>query len=122
MQSTLNLEVTKSAFCIHFCHSEFIYVQPFSRFHNVSTILRNYLEHYNGEGYPDGLIGKKIPLGARILVVADAYGSMIDKRPYKQALTHQEAIAELQRYSNDQFDPVVVDAFIRRKGNGGKKR
>lgn len=92
------------------------YVRPISRFNNVSKILRNYREHYNGYGYPDGLKGIDIPLGARILAVADAYGSMIDERSYKQALTHQEAITELQRCSDNQFDPVVVDAFIRRIG------
>lgn len=69
-------------------------------------------ERYNGKGYPRGLKGKDIPLLARILAVADAYSSMTAERPYRKALTKDEAIEELKKQSGKQFDPDIVSAFI----------
>lgn len=74
--------------------------------------IRHHHEHFDGEGYPDGLSRDQIPLGARIIAVADAYQAMVCDRPYRQALTRQQAIDELQLSSGTQFDPVVVAAFI----------
>lgn len=87
------------------------FIKPLPRFRMVGTIIRNFREHYNGKGYPDGLSGEQIPVGARILAVVDAYQSMINKRAYKDSLTPELAMAELVRCSNQQFDPRVVDAF-----------
>jgi hypothetical protein len=68
-------------------------------------------ERFNGGGYPHGLRGNEIPLGARIVAVADAYHAMVHDRPYKPAQTHEEALAELQRHAGTQFDPDMVDLF-----------
>ena len=69
-------------------------------------------ERYDGSGYPKGLAGDEIPLLARILTVADSYDAMTSKRPYKEAKTFYEAIEELRRSQNSQFDPVIANAFI----------
>ncbi|MBU1427287.1 phosphohydrolase, partial [bacterium] len=67
---------------------------------------------YNGKGYPDGLSGENIPLGARILAVADAYDAMKSDRPYRRALTEETAIQELKRGSGTQFDSKIVEIFL----------
>lgn len=75
-------------------------------------MVRHHHEHYDGAGYPDGLAKEKIPLGARILAVADAFQAMISDRPYRRALTTDQALAELQMSSGTQFDPEIVETFI----------
>jgi two-component system, cell cycle response regulator len=79
----------------------------------VATLVRASHEHYDGNGYPDGLRGEDIPLGARIVSVCDAYDAMTSERPYKGAMTPAEALAELRRCAGTQFDPAVVAAFCR---------
>lgn len=69
-------------------------------------------EMYDGTGYPAGLQGERIPLGARIFAVADTYDAMTSVRPYRQPLSHAEALAEIERCRGSQFDPRVVDAFF----------
>ncbi len=76
----------------------------------VPVVLHHH-ERFNGTGYPHGLRGQEIPLGARIVAVADAYHAMVHKRPYKEALTHDEAIDELRRHAGTQFDPEVIETF-----------
>ena len=75
--------------------------------------MRSTHERPDGNGYPDGLAGDHIPLAARIIAVCDAYDAMTNPRPYRQAVSHAEALAELQRCAGAQFDPAVVDAFAR---------
>ena len=75
-------------------------------------IVRHHHEHYDGGGYPDGLITEKIPLGARIIAVADAFQAMTSDRPYRRALTTEQALYELEMASGTQFDPGVVQAFV----------
>lgn len=87
-------------------------LEPLSRYQNVGEILRNVRERYDGKGYPDKRGGEDIPLGARILAVADAYGSMIDNRPYREAKNHDQAVNEIMKNSGVQFDPAVVNAFL----------
>jgi two-component system, cell cycle response regulator len=75
----------------------------------VSVIVRSTHENWDGTGYPDGLAGEAIPLAARIIAVCDAYSAMTSDRPYREARTPDEAIAELRRCAGRQFDRQVVD-------------
>jgi HD-GYP domain-containing protein (c-di-GMP phosphodiesterase class II) len=79
----------------------------------VRAIVRHDHEHWDGSGYPDGLHGEQIPLGARIVLVVDAYHAMVSDRPYRDSLPHEQARAELQANAGTQFDPGVVAAFMR---------
>ncbi|HHW42068.1 MAG TPA: GAF domain-containing protein, partial [Syntrophomonadaceae bacterium] len=79
----------------------------------VIAAVRHHHEDYGGGGYPAGLSREEIPLMARIIRVADAYDAMTSARPYRQAFTPQQARDELKRYAGRQFDPRVVDAFLR---------
>jgi diguanylate cyclase (GGDEF)-like protein len=77
----------------------------------AAEIVRASHEHFDGSGYPDALEGEQIPLGARIVLVCDAFDAMTDERVYQPPLTPEEAIEELRRCAGHQFDPRVVDAF-----------
>ncbi|MGK2852473.1 MAG: bifunctional diguanylate cyclase/phosphohydrolase [Candidatus Limnocylindrales bacterium] len=74
-------------------------------------IILHHHERYGGHGYPYGLRANEIPLGARIVAIADAYDAMVNDRPYKRAVTHEQAIAELRRHAGTQFDPELVELF-----------
>ena len=76
----------------------------------VANLVRSTHERWDGAGYPDGLAGERIPLEARIVAVCEAYAAMRADRPYRAALTHEEALAELRAGGGTQFDPAVVDA------------
>ncbi len=78
----------------------------------LAPIIRAHHERMNGGGYPDGLAGNQIPLLARIIGVADSYDAMTSDRPYRGAMTHDEAIAELLRTRGTELDAPCVDAFI----------
>jgi len=78
----------------------------------VARLVRASHERFDGRGYPDGLRGQEIPLGARIIFVCDAYDAMTSERAYSPAVTPAEAIAELRACAGTQFDPDVVDAFV----------
>ncbi len=78
----------------------------------VVTLVRHLHERYDGWGYPGGLKGEEIPLGSRILAVADTYEAMTSDRIYRSALDPEDAFAELRRFSKIQFDPAIVEAFI----------
>jgi HD-GYP domain-containing protein (c-di-GMP phosphodiesterase class II) len=75
-------------------------------------IVLHHHERYNGSGYPDGLRGEDIPLGARILAVADAFDAMTTDRPYRAHMLHDHALNELRKHSGRQFCPLAVDAFL----------
>lgn len=77
----------------------------------VVEIVRHHAEHWDGQGYPDGLKGEAIPLGARILAVANAYSAWIHARPYRDAQAPETALAEIELRAGAQFDPAVVAAF-----------
>jgi len=77
----------------------------------VAPIVHAHQEKFDGRGYPFGLQGSDIPVGARILAVVDAYDAMTDNRPYRKAKSHDEAVAELKCNRGQHFDPIVVDTF-----------
>jgi HD-GYP domain-containing protein (c-di-GMP phosphodiesterase class II) len=79
----------------------------------VLKYIRHHHERYDGAGYPDGLKGNIIPLGARIVAMAEAFDAMTRSRPYRDALAPLQALAELERCAESQFDPQVVAAFSR---------
>ncbi len=85
---------------------------PVPFLYGVRTIVRHAHEHWDGSGYPDGLAGAQIPLGARIVLAADAYHAMTSDRPYRAGLSEAEARAELRAGSGTQFDPEVVEALL----------
>lgn len=78
----------------------------------AEIIALTHHERWDGAGYPKGLSGKDIPLVGRILAVADVFDALIHERPYKEAWSEEEAIAEIQRNSGHQFDPQVVEAML----------
>ena len=75
-------------------------------------VVLHHHERYDGAGYPSGLTGLAIPLSARIFAIADSFDAMTNDRPYRKAFTRDEAIAEINRCINKQFDPIVVNAFL----------
>ena len=85
---------------------------------DATPAIRHHHEHFDGTGYPDGLRGQAIPLGARILHVADAFDSMISTRVYRAARSLDEALAELRRESGSQFCPTCVSALEKLIANG----
>jgi hypothetical protein len=79
----------------------------------IEKIIRHHHETYAGTGYPDGLEGDAIPLGSRIIMVADAYDAMTSNRPYRKALSSEQALEELERFSGYQFDPIIVNVMVK---------
>jgi len=89
-------------------------LEPLTFLGEVIDIVREHHERYDGKGYPFGHKGEQIPLGARIICLADSYDAMTSARSYrKKPLTKDEAVAEVVKNSGKQFDPKVVDAFLR---------
>jgi len=80
--------------------------------HEYATAVRGIHEEFDGKGYPDRLKGEQIPLLARILSVADCYDAMVTDRPYRKAVSHKAACAEIRRERGKQFCPTVVDNFL----------
>jgi putative nucleotidyltransferase with HDIG domain len=74
----------------------------------VEAMIRHHHENFDGSGYPDGLSGTQIPIGARIIMIADTLDAMTTDRPYRRALTLSQAIGELEKYAGSQFDPMLV--------------
>jgi len=78
----------------------------------IADWVLHHHERWDGRGYPDGLAGERIPLGARIIFVADAFDAMTSDRLSRPALTVNDAVAEMERCAGTQFDPAVVNAFL----------
>ena len=87
-------------------------LQPLRLGRIVGPIVRAHHERWDGAGYPDGLSGSAIPIGARIVAVVDAHDAMTHDRPYRARLSDDEARAELVRHRGGQFDPELVDLFL----------
>lgn len=89
-------------------------IAPVTKLAPELPIIRHHHEWYNGSGYPDRLIGDEIPKLARVLHVADAFEAMTAARPYRMTpLTNEQALAELRKFAGIQFDPEIVDAFVK---------
>ncbi|MBI4689696.1 MAG: PAS domain S-box protein [Nitrospirae bacterium] len=86
---------------------------PIKQLRHIIPWIRGHHERYDGKGYPDGLKGEEISPQARILAVADTFDSMTAERPYRETPGKEKAIEELKKYSGTQFDPEVVEAFLR---------
>jgi putative nucleotidyltransferase with HDIG domain len=87
-------------------------LRPIQSLQGILPIVRHHHERWDGGGYPDGLGGRAIPLGARIVAVCDAYRAMTENRPYRSALSSGEARKELEQGSGSQFDPDCVTAIL----------
>jgi putative two-component system response regulator len=79
---------------------------------NILSCIQHHHEHFDGTGYPDGLAGERIPLGARILAISDSYDSMTSDRPYRKPLPNGQARDELVKFSGKQFDPGLISTFL----------
>jgi HD-GYP domain-containing protein (c-di-GMP phosphodiesterase class II) len=91
-------------------------LHPIREIEEVFSLIRHHHENYDGTGYPDGLRGHSIPLISRIIAVANSYDTMTSDRPYRKAMPKEQVIEEIRENSGTQFDPLVVEAFIRSIG------
>ena len=87
-------------------------IEPVHALSVIRPIVRWHHERFDGGGYPDGLCGQEIPIGSRILAIADAYSTMTSGRAYKRPLTTELAVEELLRFRGTQFDPELVDEMV----------
>jgi putative two-component system response regulator len=87
-------------------------IAPMRFARDVAPIIRGHHERWDGTGYPDGLAGNDIPLGARIIAIADAYDAMTTDRPYRAALSTSEAVERFVAARGTQFDPELLDVFL----------
>jgi len=87
-------------------------LRPIAQLHNVATIIRNHHERWDGAGYPDGLLAEHIPVGSRILALADTFDAMTSQRPYRRSLPAAEAREEIAGHLGTQFDPTIGQTFL----------
>jgi len=88
-------------------------LEPLLPLARIRQMVLHHHEFFDGSGYPEALIGKKIPLGARIVTIADSYDTITSDRSYKKGRTAEQALNELERCAGTQFDPELVQAFVR---------
>jgi diguanylate cyclase (GGDEF)-like protein/PAS domain S-box-containing protein/putative nucleotidyltransferase with HDIG domain len=88
-------------------------IRPIQFLHDLIPFIFYHHEHWNGKGYPSGIRGEDIPLGARVIAIADVYQALISDRPYHKAFTKSAAIDIIKKSSGTQFDPRVVSAFLK---------
>ena len=93
-------------------------VLPLRRFHDALPYVLFHHERWDGDGYPAGLSGRRIPVEARIVAIADAFDAMISPRPYRRALSHERALAEVEDGAGTQFDPVAAQLFVETWAHG----
>jgi putative nucleotidyltransferase with HDIG domain len=87
-------------------------LEPIAAYEEVTSIISHHHEHFNGEGYPNGLAGKAISLGGRIFAVADSFDALTSNRPYRQALTREYAVEMIKQECGTRYDPDIVQAFL----------
>lgn len=92
-------------------------LEPLRDMKEVTKAVRYHQEHYDGRGYPEQLKADDIPLMSRIIMVVDAFDSIISDRPYRTKMPKSKAIKEIKKFSGTQFDPKVVEAFLRVVGS-----
>lgn len=92
------------------------YLESAPKLRQIAPLVRHHHEWHDGRGYPDALHRSQIELGARLIAVADAFDAMTSWRPYRPALSYDDAVDELHRCTGTQFDPEIVDLFIRATG------
>jgi putative nucleotidyltransferase with HDIG domain len=88
-------------------------LEPLTPLAHIREMVLHHHEYFDGSGYPDALIGPEIPLGARIIAVADAYDTITSDRVYKKGRSSSDALKELERCANAQFDATIVEVFVR---------
>ncbi|MBU3934000.1 MAG: HD domain-containing protein, partial [Candidatus Omnitrophica bacterium] len=88
-------------------------LKPVRSLAKVAYLVRHHQEQINGKGYPDGLKEEEMSLALKILIAADAYDAMTSDRPYRKAMSKEEAKRELKKYSGIYFDPGVAERFIK---------
>jgi len=91
--------------------AEILRMAPFLQ--RYIPVVRSHHEWYNGEGYPDGIKGNEIPLHSQVIALADAFDAMTTDRPYREALSTEEAINEILHFRGTQFSPELADAFAK---------
>ena len=84
-------------------------------FKDKVPMIRHHHEHFDGTGYPDGLVGEAIPLEARIIAVPDAFDAMTSLRPHRKAMPLEDVLSELEQCEGKQFDPLILDIFLRKR-------
>jgi putative nucleotidyltransferase with HDIG domain len=87
-------------------------LEPLTAMSRIREMVGHHHEFYDGSGYPARLSGERIPLGARVIAIADAYDTITSERTYKKARSPEEAFAELERCAANQFDPEIVRLFV----------
>jgi len=88
-------------------------IEPIAAYAPIMPIVLQHHEHFNGRGYPDGVAGEELSLGARILAVADVYDALISDRPYRKGMELEKTLSIIKENSGTQFDPNVVEAFLK---------
>lgn len=89
----------------------FLQLKVLLKKNSIKDIILHHHERYDGKGYPSGLKGYEIPLGARIIAVADSVSAMMQKRPYRNKMDFESTVIEVFQNSGTQFDPLIVNAF-----------
>jgi|AntAceMinimDraft_17_1070374.scaffolds.fasta_scaffold01057_9 putative nucleotidyltransferase with HDIG domain len=93
---------------------------PIDELKEIIELIKYHHENFDGTGYPEGLSGEDIPLGSRIIAVADAFDAITSTRPYREAKSELFAVEEIKKYAGSQFDPEVLAAFLRAMGYQGE--
>ena len=88
-----------------------IILEDIKQLYDVIEVIKYHHEYYDGNGYPFGKKGEEIPLGSRIIAIADAFDSMVSDRAYRQGLSHDEALKLIEERAGTQFDPELINVF-----------
>ena len=87
-------------------------LEPLRAMARIQLMVKHHHEYFDGSGYPQRLVGEQIPLGARIIAIADAFDTITSERAYKKPRSTEDALAEIERCAASQFDPKFVQSFV----------